>query len=363
MTSFHQQILLALTVSRLPLLCLFFSLTGCKNEKHDSAVQPQPAVSENILRPTFTFPTENHALLDDNGSESFFTPTTKAKAWTSGTFGCVRNGGARLHEGIDIASIERDQNNEPTDPVRAVFYGLVVHVNRNIATSNYGKYVVLNHNLDGFSFYSLYAHLSEIDQNIQIGIQLNAGKKLGILGRTSNTREKIESWRAHLHFEIGVQINSKFKNWFPTWYKDGKNHHGNWSGLNLLGLDAAKILIEDQSNKIDFVEHLASEALLCRVRVYRKRIDYFERYNQLCFNIIDEKEPAAWDVSLNFSGLPLRAEPIYETKQTPRTKYTVLEVDEKVYNQHRCSRLLFKRGQKWTFTSKGQRLMDLLIYR
>ena len=363
MTTFYQQILPALAASRLPLLCLVFSFTGCENDKHSPATQPQSAVSENIFRPIFTFPTENRSLLEDNGSESFFTPTTKAKAWTSGTFGCVRNDGSRLHEGIDIASIERDQNNEPTDPVRAVFNGVVVHVNRNIATSNYGKYVVLYHNLNGFSFYSLYAHLSEIGQNIKIGIQLNGGKKLGILGRTANTREKIEIWRAHLHFEIGVQINSNFKNWFPTWYKDGKNHHGNWSGLNLLGLDPAEILIADQSDKIDFVERLASESLLCRVRVYRKKIDYFERYNQLCFNVSGEREPLAWDVSLNFSGLPLRAEPIYETKQTPQGKYTVLEVDEKVYNQHRCSGLLFKRGQKWIFTSKGQRLMDLLIYR
>ena len=363
MINFYQKTLPVLAVSRLILLYIAFSLTGCENKKHKPATQPQPPISENNFHPTFTFPTENRSLLDENGSENFFTPTTKTKTWASGTFGCVRNDGLRLHEGIDIASIERDQNNEPTDPVLAVFKGTVVHVNRNIAASTYGKYVVLYHNLNGFSFYSLYAHLSEIGRNIQIGIQLNGGKKLGILGRTANTREKIENWRAHLHFEIGVQINSNFKNWFPTWYKGGKNHHGNWSGLNLLGLDAAEILIEDQSNKIDFVERFASESLLCRVRVYREKIDYFERYNQLCFNVSVEKEPAAWDVSLNFSGLPLRAEPIYEIKQTPRAKYTILEVDEKVYYQHRCSGLLFKRGQKWTFTGKGQRLMDLLIYR
>ena len=267
-----------------------------------------------------------------------------------------------MHEGIDIASIERDQNNEPTDPVRAVINGVVVHVNRNIAASNFGKYVVISHNLDGFNFYSLYAHLNKIDQSIQIGVPLDGGKKLGVLGRTANTREKIESWRAHLHFEIGVQVNSKFKAWFPTWYKDGINHHGNWSGLNLLGLDPADILIKDQSKKIDFVERLTSEPLLCRVRIYRKKIDYFERYKQLCVNVKIAEEPTAWDISLNFSGVPFRAEAIYEANNKPQANYTVLDVDENVYNQHRCSGLLFKRGQKWEFTSKGQRLMNLLIY-
>tara|TARA_B100001123_G_C15331156_1_gene1031276 strand:- start:2775 stop:3866 length:1092 start_codon:yes stop_codon:yes gene_type:complete len=360
--SSYQQISVARAVYGLPFLCLIFIFIGCENDEHNSTAEPQPGTSENIFRPSFTFPTKNRALLDDNGSENFFTPTTKAKTWTSGTFGCVRNSGSRLHEGIDIASIERDQNNEPTDPVCAVFNGVVVHVNRNTATSNFGKYIVLYHNLDGFSFYSLYAHLSKIDQNIQIGAQLHGGKKLGVLGTTANTREKIENWRAHLHFEIGVQINSKFEDWFPTWYKDGKNHHGNWSGLNLLGLDPADILIEDQSKKIDFVERFASEPLLCRVRVYRKKIDYFERYKQLCVNVRTEKEPLAWDISFNFSGVPLRAEAFYGAKNKPRTNYTVLEVDENVYNQHRCSGLLFKRGQKWEFTSKGQRLMNLLIY-
>ena len=350
----------------LPAICLLLCLTallgGCKPDTHDLTGLPASNFTEEVFQPNFNFPTKNHALLDVNGSEHFFTPTTTAKSWTSGTFGCVRNSRTRLHEGIDIASVEHDENGEPIDPVAAVFHGEVVHVNRNTATSNYGKYVVLRHSLDGFGFYSLYAHLNNIQPRIQTGSKLDAGDKIGVLGRTTNTREKIERWRAHLHFEIGIQLNSNFKEWFPSWYKEGVNLHGNWNGLNLLGLDAADIFTKDRAAKFSFADHLKEEPILCRVRVYRKRIDYIERHRQLCINLSSKDEPTAWDISFNFLGVPTQAEAVFESQENTRINYKLLSVNGKVHNQHPCSGLVFKRGQSWVLTSKGQRFMNLLIF-
>ena len=344
------------------LLCLAALLFGCKHDATNLDAKPGPDAAEEPVQPNFIFPTKNRFLLDENGSELFFARTAATKHWSSGAFGCVRNSQTRLHEGIDIASIEHDENGEPTDPVTAIFHGEVAHINRNTAASNYGKYVVLRHSLDGFSFYSMYGHLNKIHANIRVGIKMDTGNELGILGRTTNTRDKIERWRAHLHFEIGIQLNSRFKEWFNTWYKDGINRHDNWNGLNLLGLDGAAILVKDQAAMMDFVSHLKTEPVLCRVRVNQNEIDFIERHQQLCKNPNPQEEPIAWDISFNFLGIPTRAEAVFEPQTNTKINYKLLSVNERVHNQHPCSGLVFKKGQSWVLTSKGQRLMDLLIF-
>ena len=93
--------------------------------------------------PCFAFPTGNIELLNPGGETNFFARTNLERPWQSGAFGCVRNSRTRFHEGIDILSQVRDTKNEPIDQVTASRKGKVVHVNRSIAASNYGKYIVL----------------------------------------------------------------------------------------------------------------------------------------------------------------------------------------------------------------------------
>ena len=124
------------------------------------------AVTE--ARPHFAFPTGNIELLNTGGETNFFARTNLERPWQSGAFGCVRNSRTRLHEGIDILSQVRDTKNEPIDQVTASRKGKVVHVSRNIAASNYGKYVVLIHNADGLPAYTLYGHLRSIEEDLQL---------------------------------------------------------------------------------------------------------------------------------------------------------------------------------------------------
>lgn len=344
-------------------IVLVFVLIGCKPHPApptNSPVEQPPAKPERW----FQFPTDNRFLLQANAEDQFFTPTTTARPWSSGSFGCVRNSGTRLHEGIDILSIKRDEDEEPIDPVRAAASGEVVHINRNIAASNYGKYVVVAHEVNGFPFYTLYAHLRTVPEELKIGLNVDSGDELGVLGRTTNTSDGIASWRAHLHFEIGVQINSRFNGWFKNWYRDGKNLHGPWNGLNLLGLDAADILKQDHAGQFELGEYLLSLPVLCRVRVNRQTLDWLDRYPGL---IVDGPEaidtPHAWDLDLSFSGIPIRGTPVRDPELKLKAKYMILNVDADVRRQHPCSGLLFQKGQQWIFTSKGQRHMDLLIFR
>ena len=120
-------------------------------------------------------PTENHALLA--GDYAAFYQYVKrdfdgqvSDAWEGGQYGFVRNprriGTAvlytRFHEGIDIRPLQRDTTGEPLDVVHAVAAGKVVYTNTVPSYSNYGRYIVIEHQLDGCPYYSLYAHLSAI---------------------------------------------------------------------------------------------------------------------------------------------------------------------------------------------------------
>ena len=122
-----------------------------------------------------TLPTDNDAIFRGEGSEFYQYiernyKGVKSTPWEGGRYGFVRNpvetaSGlmfSRLHEGIDIRPLQRDASGASIDPVRAIAPGVVVHTNQAPGYSNYGKYVVIEHNFDGCKYYSLYGHLSSI---------------------------------------------------------------------------------------------------------------------------------------------------------------------------------------------------------
>ena len=161
--------------------------------------------------------------------------------------------------------------------------------NNIIITSNYGKYIVLRHAIEGLQAYSLYAHLSKIREGLKVDQSVTGGDTLGVLGRTTNTRDAISKDRAHLHFEIGLQINTQFDSWFNHWYRGGKNHHGAWNGINLLGLDAADILQQDTAGSFNFTSHISKQPLLCRVRIHQAQLEWAERFPGLVVQTVNNE--------------------------------------------------------------------------
>ena len=321
-------------------------------------------VPQHIAVKPFEFPTNNRHLLQEGDETNFFARTTVERPWQSGSFGCVRNSRTRLHEGIDILWTEQDDQGESTDQVRASRSGTVAYINSNSAASNYGKYVVLSHELDDLPVYTLYAHLRSVDEDLRSGQKIQAGETIGILGRTTNTRDGIAKWRAHLHFEVGLQINSRFNGWFKRWYTRGKNLHGPWNGLNLLGLDAAEILKASESKTLNLTEYIQSQPVLCTVRISREKLDWVDRFPKLVeAPAVDEVPVLGWELDLGATGIPMRAVAVTDPDLITATKYRLLDVNETVRSAHPCSGLVFRKGQQWVFTSKGQRLMDLLIFR
>jgi murein DD-endopeptidase MepM/ murein hydrolase activator NlpD len=313
----------------------------------------------------FQLPSPNRALFDPGGEERFLVGTV-GKPYTTGRFGCVRTDGRQMHEGLDIKAVQRDRRGEPTDNVTATADGSVAYINAKAGLSNYGKYVVLRHQVEGMEIYSLYAHLNEIRTGLKPGTRVKAGESLGIMGHTSNTHEGISKDRAHVHFELDLLVNERF----PTWYKNNfpgqRNDHGMWNGLNLLGLDPRRILLTQAAEGPNFslLHFIRNEAELCRVLVRSSNFPWLHRYTPLIRrNPVAEKEgAAAYEIALNYNGVPVQLTPRAPSEVRPGPKYQLLSVNEPEEQDHPCRKLVNRTRGHWDLTQTGIHLLDLLTY-
>ena len=90
------------------------------------------------------WPTSNSAFVEGRSLAHFVQPTESGKL-NSALWGCVRNNGARFHEGIDLKATQKDRHGEPTDSVFAFDKGIVRYVNLDSRLSSYGRYIVIEH--------------------------------------------------------------------------------------------------------------------------------------------------------------------------------------------------------------------------
>lgn len=322
-------------------------------------------LSEQVQAQPFRFPTANHALLEPAGGEKFFVGTV-GKPWTSGMFGCVRSEGWHMHEGLDIKCLQRDKKGEPIDPVMAAAEGTVAYFNSVSALSNYGRYVVLRHSVEGFEIYSLYAHLREIRQDLRVGQNVKAGERIATMGRSSNTHQGISKERAHVHFELDFLVNDRFAGWYKTAFPGQRNDHGNWNGQNLLGLDPREIFLQQTQlgSKFSLRQYVQNRPELCRVLVPRVQAPWLKRYPGLARqNPLAEREGvAAYEIALDYNGVPFQWTPRSNSETKGRNGPRLLSVNEGEYDRHHCRRLVAKRAGHWELTTIGSRLIELITY-
>ena len=311
----------------------------------------------------FQFPTANHYLYEPGQEFKFFAPTAPNKPWTSGSFGCVRSDGWQMHEGLDIVHQHTDRHGEPTDPVMATADGTVVYVSTKAALSNYGKYIVIRHVVEGIEIYSLYAHLSDIQPGIAAGKQVKAGDTIAIMGRTSNTSETITKDRAHCHFELNMFVNENFQSWYRKNFTGERNDHGIWNGQNLNGLDPREILLDERDGHFSILNFLRNQTDLCRVVVRATSFPYLKRYAPLVLkNPRTEHEGVAgYEVALNYNGVAFALMPRAASEIKGSGKFQLLSVNEAEYHAHPCRKLVVEHGGRWQLTDRGQHELELLV--
>lgn len=313
----------------------------------------------------FALPTPNRAILEGGPSEKFLVGTV-GKPWPSGGYGCVRSEGFKMHEGLDIRCTQRDKRGEPTDPVFASADGTVAYVNHSPGLSNYGRYIVIRHHLEGLDICTLYAHLSEVAPGIAAGRAVKQGQNIATMGRSTNTREGISKDRAHTHFEIDFVLNDQYAAWHAKYLSGQRNDHGSWNGFNLAAIDPAEILLAQQKQGANFslVQQLRERPELCRVFVRDAKFSFLRHYAPLIKrNPLADKEGAiGYEVSLDFNGAPIELIPRAPSEAKDSEKIRLLTVNEAELQKRRCSHLVVPRNGHYELSRAGLQRLELLTY-
>lgn len=294
------------------------------------------------------WPTPNTAYIDGRPIEAYVQPTVSGEP-ESGLFGGVRSNGTKFHEGIDLFPLKRDSAGEAADPVFAVMDGVVRHVNLKPGESSYGRYIVIEHPSATPAFCSLYAHLRSID--VRAGDRIARGQTLGVMGRSAGGYS-IPRDRAHVHLEMALLMTTDFQRWFVAQKFGSPNQHGNYNGMNLMGVDPKDFFDEFRAKRVnDFGEYLARQPVAVRVRVGSRRTpDFATRYPSLVKTPVPVGEIAGWEIGMMWTGLPVFLRPLSaaEAGNLRPGAVEVLSVDADLVERQRAIRLVRMRGRTWT---------------
>ena len=341
---------------------------------------PEPPPPPPPVWQDFHTPTPQQDLLHPE-APGVLQPTGSGRL-VSAMFGSTRTGSTngrlapRFHEGVDIAATARNNRGVPTDPIYAVADGRVAYVNTVAGNSSYGKYIVIEHPDPSLGLvhkangsvvtsvvYTLYAHLSDIPFGVRAGAAVRAGEEIATMGNTSNDKVPIPMARAHLHWEIGLMLNSRYDSFSRE--QQTANPMGLYNGLNLFGvdpLDVWKAHMNDPALTFgDYLTHLKPAMTLV---LRGKYPDFFARNPGLWKGAPYDGGPIT--VALGESGIPLsgrNATPM-ELKLLGNTRQAVVEANDTVLGRNARAYIqkssTFPSG--WIVTAKGRAWMDHLFF-
>jgi murein DD-endopeptidase MepM/ murein hydrolase activator NlpD len=313
-------------------------------------------------------PTENDGLFRNDGP-AFYQyierdyQGAKSTPWEGGQYGFVRDPietsqglvYTRFHEGIDIRPLHRDAQGDPTDEIHAIAGGQVVHVNTVPGFSNYGRYVVVEHHWGGSSYYSLYGHLSSI--RVHPGQVVQKGEVIAVMGYTG---VGINRERAHVHLELNLLLSHQFEKWHDFFIKHDPNHNGIYNGINLAGMDVARLYLALRKNSaLTIPQFLESEEVFYKVTL--PRAAHFELPKLYPWMLRGRAggHSASWEVSFNRAGVPLQIQPSDKKVTGPQlSDVKKSSVEYKLQTRD----IVTGRNGRGALTQYGQQLMRLLIF-
>jgi murein DD-endopeptidase MepM/ murein hydrolase activator NlpD len=319
--------------------------------------------------PRLQLPTANDALFR-GGGEAFYQYVRRdfkgevTFPWEGGQYGFVRDPVetaeglvyVHFHEGIDIKPLRRDAAGEPLDDIVAIAAGRVVHCSEIAGHSNYGRYVVIEHQWGGSPYYSLYAHLSEIA--VAPGVEVAAGQRIARLGHTG---AGIDRERSHLHFEINVMLTKKFEDWYIAGAPTEPNYHGIYNGLNLAGFNVAKFYLAQRAKpSLTVPEFLAAEEIFFKVLTpaTEQPPDLVRMYPWMSGGTAPTAKPASWEISFTRSGVPVRIVPSNQAVTVPTLSFVK---PASVAYWMLTRRLVYGAGSQARLSPYGRRLIELIM--
>lgn len=307
-------------------------------------------------------PTDNGALLVGDGAGYFqFVDRdfegVKSTPWEGGQFGFVRDARrvgqriafARFHEGMDVKPTQRDAKGNPLDDIHPILPGTVVYVTASAGQSNYGRYIVVQHDLTEGAFFSLYAHLAS--SNVTVGDKVTHSS---VLGRMGYTGSGIDQRRAHLHVELNLLLNPDFEAWHASHFRS-PNHHGPYNGMNLLGVDLQALYKAHQKNPaITLSEFIRGNEAWFELTVpATAKMDFIKRYPWL--RDVPTGPVNAWKIRCTRWGLPVSVRAADQAVQKPVVSWVK---DDPIPHYYNTRGLVSNSGQ---ITVSGLQFAQLMI--
>src|SRR5207302_1219249 len=115
--------------------------------------------------------------------------------------------------------------------------------------------------------FSLSGHLSKID--IHMGDVVHRGQHLAVMGYTG---VGIDRERAHLHLELNLMLNHEFEGWYEAFHPGDPNYHGIYNGVNLTGLDIARLYLALRDKpSLTIPEFLSEEKIAYKVTLPKSK--------------------------------------------------------------------------------------------
>lgn len=310
-------------------------------------------------------PTENRGLLEGRLAE--FYQVTISKRLKSGMYGFVRSNlpepppyFERFHEGIDVRPVRLDASGRPLDPVVAVADGVVVYTNLRPKASNYGYYVKVKHAYGPYEAFTTYGHLASVA--VKEGQVVKAGERIGILGWSGNVEGPSY---AHLHLEFGFMYHPDFAAWFRKHAEpsDGTNEHGTYNGINFIGIDPSRLIVESAAGRAPAFEDLfRREKTTFRIRVPGAGgpLNFQRRFPFLTEAGLEGPEPVSWEIDCNRVGMPLA----FRRSETPCAAPEVVWFDESLSLQDSFTRgLVEKKDGRRQLSRHGRKWASLLVWK
>jgi len=290
-----------------------------------------------------TLPTDNRALLEGELKDYYMYTHRNfdgkaTRPWTAGQYGFVRT--LRRTEGDGIIATKFHEG------IGAIANGQVVYVNKNRAGSNYGIYIVIQHDWGYGPFCSLYAHLSKTQ--VEVGQRILGGSPIGTLGYTG---DGINRERAHLHLELAMIATVNFSDWLGA-----ESTRGLYDGRNLIGIDIASLFQALSANpKITIPQFLSGTTPYYKVAVPRtsQPLEIVQRYPWLAKG--NHKKPShSWEISFSDSGIPLAVAPSFRAVKKPAITFVrTTRSNHLYYTQRRVTGT----GNNATLTKSGKKFI------
>ena len=172
------------------------------------------------------------------------------------------------------------------------------------------------------------------------------------------TGSGIDKTRAHLHLELNLLLQSKFGKWHDGIF-DTPNYHGQYNGLNLIGIDMEGLYLAHAKNpKISVPQFIAGIEPYYKVTVPRKgNIEVMENYPWLAREMASAEGKPSWEISFSSTGVPLSVSP----SQTPVSAATVTWVKYSATpHSYNTRGTLGGSGKTATLSTSGKQFINLI---